>query len=95
MIPSSSPALPREPIRLNEAGTYGDLMDRPNPGGFVVQPVPPFEMMLPFLNRISDRELTKAEIEIERRRAPSIVLTKEGADRLAASRVKRPRPPRP
>ena len=73
-------ALPNEPLQLNEVGAYGDLAARPNPDGFVILSVPPFEQMLPFIVQRLGRELTVAEIEVERKKAPSIVLTKEAAE---------------
>ncbi len=80
---------PSEPLKLHEVGAYGDLMARPNPDGLVVVTVPPFETMLPFLARQRGRELTPDEVEAERKRAPSIVLTKEAARQMAAARAKR------
>jgi hypothetical protein len=80
---------PTEPLKLNEVGAYGDLTARPNPDGLVVVTVPPFETMLPFLARQRGRELTPDEVEAERKRAPSIVLTKEAAQQMAAARAKR------
>ena len=77
-----------EPLKLNEVGAYGDLTARPNPQGFVVLSVPPFEAMLPFIAKRSGRELTPDEIEIERKKAPSIVLTKEAAEQMAVARAK-------
>ena len=78
-----------EPLQLNEVGAYGDLSARPNPSGFVILTVPPFEQMLPFIAQRLGRELTPAEIEVERKKAPSIVLTKEDAERVVAARASR------
>jgi Na+-transporting NADH:ubiquinone oxidoreductase subunit NqrA len=64
-------------------------MARPNPDELVVVTVPPFETMLPFIARQRGRELTPGEVEAERKRAPSIVLTKEAAQQMAAARAKR------
>jgi len=80
---------PSEPLHLNEVGAYGDLAARPNPSGFVILSVPPFEQMTSFIAQRLGRELTPAEIEIERKKAPSIVLTKEAAEQMAAARAKR------
>lgn len=82
-------ALPNQPLQLNEVGTYGDLAARPNPDGFVILSIPPFEQMIPFIAKRLGRELTLEEIEIERKKAPSIVLTKEVAEQMAAARAKR------
>jgi len=79
---------PTEPLKLNEVGAYGDLIGRPNPDGFVVLSLPPFETLLPFIVRRRGRELTPDEIEAERKRVPSIALTKDAAEQLAAERAK-------
>ncbi len=81
--------MPTEPLKLYEVGAYGDLMARPNPEGLVVVAVPPFETMVPFLAQQRGRELTLEELETERKRAPSIVLTKEAAQQMAAARAKK------
>lgn len=78
-----------EPIHLNEVGEYGDLTARPNPDGLVVLTVPPFEAMIPFLIQKLGREISPDEIEVERKKAPSIVVTKEAASKMAAARAKR------
>jgi len=80
---------PDEPIRLNEVGAYGDLRERPNPDGLVVLTVPPFESMLPFIAQRPGRELSTDEIEAERNRAPSIVLTNDTAQHMAAGGTNR------
>jgi hypothetical protein len=77
-------ATPSEPIRLWEVGPYADLMARPNPDGLVVLTVPPFETMLPFLAKKLGRELTPEEVEVKRRSAPSIVVTRQVAQNMAA-----------
>jgi hypothetical protein len=77
------------PLQLNEVGAYGDLAARPNPDGLVILSVPPFEAMLPFLAQRLGRELTPDEIEIERKKAPSIVLTKQAAEQMSAARARR------
>lgn len=91
---------PNEPLQANEVGAYGDLMARPNPEELVVLTVPPFESMLPFLARQAGRELSAAEIEAEHKRAPSIALTKDAAEKMGAARAGRarvttPPPPEP
>ena len=80
---------PTEPLKLNEVGAYGDLIARPIPDGLVVLTVPPFEAMLPFIAQQRGRALTLDEIEMERKRAPSIVLTEEAAQQMAAARARR------
>ncbi len=82
---------PTDPLQLNEVGAYGDLIARPNPDGLVVLTVPPFETMLPFIAKQRGRELRPDEIEAERKRAPSIVLTKDAAEQMAAARARRTR----
>ena len=79
---------PTEPLKLNEVGAYGDLIARPNPDGLVVFSLPPFETLLPFIAQKKGRELTPDEIEAERKRVPSIALTKDAAERLAVERAK-------
>jgi hypothetical protein len=59
------------------------------PDGLVVFTALPFEKMLPFIAQERGRELTPDEIEAERKRAPSIVLTKEAAQQMAAARGQR------
>jgi hypothetical protein len=83
-MPSST-----DPLKPNDVGAYGDLIGRPNPDGLVVLTVPTFEIMLPFIARERGRELTPEEVETERMRAPSIVLTKEAAEQVAAARARR------
>jgi len=78
-----------EPLRLNEVGAYGDLIARPNPDDLVVLTVPPFEAMLPFIAQNMGRELSSDEIEVERRKAPSIVVTKEAAEKMYVARAQR------
>ena len=78
-----------EPIRLNEVGAYGELTARPNPDGLVVLTVPPFEAIIPFIVQRLGRELSPDEIEVERKKAPSIVVTKAAAQQMAAARAKR------
>jgi hypothetical protein len=75
-----------DPLKLYEVGLYGELLAKPNPDGLVVLPVPPFEHVLPIIERDSGRTLTAAEIEEARGRAPSIALTKEEAEGMAAAR---------
>jgi hypothetical protein len=80
---------PQKPLELNEVGPYGELSSRPNPDGFAIISVPPFENMLPFIAQSLGRNLTESEIEIERSKAPSLVVTQEVAIRMAAARAQR------
>jgi hypothetical protein len=73
------------PLRQHDVGPYEELAARANPDGLVVLAVPPFETMLPFLERKLGRPLTAEEIEAKRRTAPSIALTPEQARGMAAS----------
>ena len=79
-------AVSDEPIRQNEVGTYGDLMSRPNPDGLVVVTAPDFDLLIPMIEKNRGRKLTQIEIEQERQRAPSIVLTKEQAEKLISNK---------
>jgi hypothetical protein len=78
--------LATDPLQLNEVGPFGELNARPNPHGYVVPTVPPFESMLPFLARRFGRELTTEEAEAERQKAPSIVVARDAADKIASAR---------
>ena len=78
-----------QPLQLNEVGSYGDLSARPNPDGLVVLTIPPFEVMLPFIAQQLGRDLTPSEIEAERSKAPSMVVTSDVAARMAAARAQR------
>ena len=78
-----------KPIELNEVGPYGALAARPNPSGFAILQVPPFESLLPFLARRYGRELTAEEVETERNKAPSMVVTQVDAAQMAVARSKR------
>lgn len=80
---------PLKPIQLNEVGSYGDLTSRPNPNGLVVLTVPDFDAMVPFIEQERGHKLSADEIKVEHQRAPSIVLTKEQAEKMAAARAKR------
>ena len=66
---------PTDPLKLNEVGTYGDLIARPNPDGLVIFSLPPFETLLPFIVSQRGRELTPDEIEAERKRVKGSLLT--------------------
>jgi hypothetical protein len=79
-----------EPLRLNEVGGFRDLSARPNPSGFIVLTVPPFETMLPFFERQLGRRLTDAEIVAKRASAPSIVVTAEKPAQMSTARGKGP-----
>lgn len=80
---------PLKPIQLNEVGSYGELTSRPNPSGLVVLTVPDFETMLPFIEKERGHKLSVDDIKAEHQRAPSIVLTKEQAEKMAAARARR------
>jgi hypothetical protein len=79
-----------EPLRENEVGTFGELAQRSNPDNLVILPVPPIEVLLPSLRQQLGRDLTPEEIEIQRRKAPSIVVSKVAAERVLAERASRP-----
>jgi hypothetical protein len=78
-----------EPLRENEVGPYGELSKRPNPAGLAILQVPPFESMLPFIEQRLGRKLSADEVEIERAKAASIVVTQEAAQKMAAARAAR------
>ena len=78
-----------EPLRENEVGVYGQLASRPNPNGLVILPVPAVEDMLPFLEKNAGHELTAEEIEAQRQKAPSLVVSKEVAEKILAGRTSR------
>ena len=82
-------SLVAEPLKLNEVGPLGELSLRPNPNGYVVLSMPPFEAMLPFLAKRLGRELTPDEIEVQRQRAPCLVVTAEDAAKMAQARASR------
>ncbi len=82
------PASP-EPLRENEVGPFGELSKRPNPAGLAILQVPPFESMLPFIEQQIGRRLSKDEVETERSKAPSIVVTQEVARKMSAARAAR------
>jgi hypothetical protein len=73
-----------DPIRLYEVGLFATLAARPNPDGLVVLTVPPFETMVPLLEKKLGRLLTPEEVEAKRRTAPSIVVSREQARGMAA-----------
>lgn len=78
-------ASPNDPLRPNEVGKYGDLAARPNPLGLVILNVPSFEAMLPHIAQNLGRALTPEEIEAERLKAPSIVVTREIAEHMTGA----------
>ena len=78
-----------EPLRENEVGPFGELSQRPNPAGLAILQIPPFESMLPFIEKRLGRKLSANEVEIERAKAPSIVMTQEAARKMAAARAAR------
>jgi len=77
------------PLQLNEVGPFGVLSSRPNPNGFVLLSVPPFETILPFIEKRLGRQLSPVEVEAERNKAPCIVVTSVAAAQMAASRANR------
>ncbi len=82
-------AEPDEPLRENEVGPFGELARRPNPDNLVILSVPAIEDLLPSLQEQLGRELTPQEIDIQRRKAPSIVVNKIVADKMRAERAGR------
>jgi hypothetical protein len=76
-----------DPIRENEVGAFGELSARPNPDGLIVLQVPPFEQMIPYLEQREGRKLTAEEIEQHRQQAPSIVLSREAAEKMGDARA--------
>ena len=83
-MPSST-----DPIELNEVGAFGELCLRPNPNGFAILQVPPFEAMIPFLAKQLGHDPSPDEIEIARQKAPSIVVAKDVAEKMARARASR------
>lgn len=81
-----------QPLRENEGGAFGDLAARPNPHGLVILQVPVFEDVLPFIENDLGRKLSPEEVEIQRRKAPALVVSKEVADKMLASRAGRTPP---
>lgn len=75
-----------EPLRETDVGAYGELCKRPNPEGLAILQVPPFETMLPFLEKRMGRKLSADEVEAERAKAPSIVVSQEAAQKMSAAR---------
>jgi hypothetical protein len=80
---------PNKPIEVYEVGDYGELTARPNPEGLVVLTVPDFAEMIPTIEKRLGHKLTESEIEQEREAAPAIVLTKEEAEKMTASRSRK------
>jgi hypothetical protein len=78
-----------EPLRENDVGGFGELSKRPNPLGLAILQVPSFEAMLPFIEQRMGRKLSAEEIEAERAKAPSIVVSQEAAHKMAAVRAAR------
>ena len=77
------------PLHESETGTFGQLSQRPNPKGLVILQVPAFEDMLPFLEQRAGRKLTPEEIEEHRQRHPAIVVPREVAAKMQATRAAR------
>jgi hypothetical protein len=82
-------ALPTDPLQLNEAGPFGELSLRPNPNGYVILSMPPFDAMLPFLAKRLGRDLTADEVEVQRQKAPALVVTRDVAEKMANARTSR------
>ncbi len=80
---------PNDPLRENEVGAYGELAERPNPENLVILSIPPIEDMLPLLKKQLRRELTPDEIEVQRRKASSIVVNRIAAEKIHAERTGR------
>jgi hypothetical protein len=78
-----------EPLAENEVGPFGELSGRPNPQGLAILTVPSFEAMLPFIERRLGRKLSPQEMEAERLKAPSIVVSQDAARKMAAARAAR------
>lgn len=78
-----------EPLRENEVGAFGELAKRPNPEDLVILSIPPIEDILPSLQKQLGRDLTPQEIEIQRRKAPSIVVSRIVAEKMQAERAGR------
>jgi len=78
-----------EPLRENEVGAFGELAQRPNPDNFIILPVPAVEHLLASLQNNLGRELTPEEVERHRRKAISIVVTRESAQKIQAERQAR------
>lgn len=76
-----------QPLQLNEVGSYGELFARPNPDGLVVLTIPPFEAMLPVIAQRFGSDLTPSEIEVEKIKAPSMVVTPDVAARMTVARA--------
>lgn len=80
---------PVEPLREGEVGPLGELSKRPNPGGLALLQIPPFEAVLPFLEKKAGRKFTLEEIEIERAKAPAMVVSKDVEQKMASARAAR------
>jgi hypothetical protein len=52
-----------------------------------VSPFPISELLLPFLEKKAGRKLTPEEIEIERAKAPAMVVSKDVEQKMAAARA--------
>jgi hypothetical protein len=76
-----------QPLQLYEVGHYSDLTARPNPAGYVVLNVPDFDAMVQLIEQERGYRLTPEEIEAKRKEAPCIVLLKDEAAKMIASRI--------
>ena len=75
-----------EEIKLYEVGEYGSLMRRPNPKGFVILTVPDFDSLIPALETKRNCKFNQQKIDGMREKAVTVVLTKDEAERMIASR---------
>jgi hypothetical protein len=78
-----------KPLREWEVGTFGELSRRSNPEGLVIVTVPDFEEMLPLLTQRAGRQFTADEIEAERHKASSMVMTLAAAEKMKAASGRR------
>jgi hypothetical protein len=76
-----------EPLRESDVGIFWELAQRPNPDDLVILPVPAVEHLLASLRQQLGRDLTPEEVEVQRRKAPSIVVSKAVAEKMLAERV--------
>jgi hypothetical protein len=86
---------PSDPLRENDVGAFADLAARPNPDALVILAVPPIEDLIPALEQRLGRALTPEEVEAERRKAPSIAVARDAAERILAERTSRAQQGRP
>lgn len=91
-IPTATPPkAPTDPLEPGDTGAYGQLAVRPNPNGHVIVTVPDVSEILPVLARERGKPLTPAEIEEIRSAAPSLVMSRDDAEKFQKLRAARPR----